>query len=149
MEYMKCGRVYHGRRDGDAGMAPTAILSRPIHILRLPARARGERGRGGRRGRPGAGGRRRSTESGVESRRDKTHSRQEAAEARHGFCRVPTARVQVRCMICSGSLVSADLRGKKTSPGGPVVTTGSNLIDPTCKNGTIGGMSEDCTRIYE
>lgn len=37
MEYMKCGRVYHAAR-WRRGVVPTAILSGPIHILRVARR---------------------------------------------------------------------------------------------------------------
>lgn len=43
MEYMKCGRVYHG---GRRGVVPTAILSGPIHILRKRDDERATGGRG-------------------------------------------------------------------------------------------------------
>jgi len=127
MEYMKCGRVYHGRRDGDVGMAPTAILSRPIHILRLPARARGGGWGGGKE-------RRKRCRVAVGQNTLPTRSRGGAAWFLSRSDR-PSASslhdVQRQPCFCRSEGKRLPLEDRSQA------TTGSILIDPTCKSGIM------------
>jgi len=65
---------------------------------------------GCRRGEEGMRGAGRRAEA-VSSRGGTKHAPDK--KPRHGSCRAPTARVQDRCTMCSGSLVSSDPRGRE------------------------------------